>query len=168
MPFVRAVADLREAVRETSSTAGVDAGLKAELLKICDAARSQMARLGVKLDDRPGQKTAIKFEDPERLKAAEQAKARAAEEKRKKKAAAKAKEDAKNSIHPEEMYKPPNPMGIDAKTGAALYSQWDDDGIPTTLAGEDGREITEKKKKKLRKAQASQRKRWEKFNNSAQ
>ena len=62
-------------------------------------------------------------------------------------------------VHPKEMYKPGTKFGdVD---GQPKYSAWNEAGIPTHLA--DGKELPAKKQKKLLKAQASQAKKYAKW-----
>ena len=108
---------------------------------------------------------AWKFENPEELKrqmeaekALKEQKIREKAEKKKKQAAAAATAEA--PVAPEKMYLPTAPNGKDGD-GNALYSQWDDAGLPTHKA--DGSEVPKKKLKKLKKAMDGQKKRYEKW-----
>ncbi len=161
-PLVKIVSDMRYTLRQLAAKGAS----KKELFDLCDQVREQLAMEGVRLEDREGQRTGWKFEDPATLRAQIQAEKDAKEAKAKAKAAAKAARAAAAAstpapAKPSEMYKPGVPKtGMDAN-GVALYSQWNDDGIPTHNAA--GEEMKPKKMKKLVKAQGSQKKKYDKW-----
>jgi cysteinyl-tRNA synthetase len=156
-PVVKIVSNMRDQIRKL---AGSGAGKK-ELFELCDLVREQLAHEGIRLEDRPGQSTGWKFEDKELLRATIEAEKK---EKQEKLAAKKKKANAPPApqsliCDPKLMYKPEGNCGK-GSDGKDLYSQWNEDGIPTHLL--DGTEVSKKKQKKLVKAQASQQKKYSK------
>ncbi|KAJ8599745.1 hypothetical protein CTAYLR_003427 [Chrysophaeum taylorii] len=145
-PLLDAIATFRDDVR----VAGREGDLQ-KVLALCDALRDGvLPELGVRLEDRASG-SVWKFDDPDVLRA----------ERAQKLAEAKAKEDLRTAeaakkkakllaarLKPEDMF----------KTGdrAALYSQFDDDGLPTHDAA--GDPLPKSQIKKLRKEWDKQKK----------
>merc|ERR1740138_1723849 len=130
------------------------------VLQRCDQARDvDFANLGVRLEDRITDFLWM-FEETEVLnreasekaeKAAAAAKAKVANKLTQKKAEVKSAEKA--SISPEELFK--------SGANSSLYAEFDDNGVPTKLAG--GEELSAKKRKDLQKELEKQKKEYEKF-----
>ena len=130
------------------------------LMRACDEVRDVgLPELGVKLDDREGG-ALWKLSNPEELRreAAREAEAKAKKEEQKRRekeeAARKAAEkEALARVPPGELFK--------QGEYADLYSEYDDDGLPThDKAGE---ELAKAQRKKLAKTQAAQKKEHDKF-----
>lgn len=107
MPYLTTLADFRSSIREHART------LKAtEILKLCDTLRDELLpNLGVRLEDRDGAASAVKFVDKETLlkereskKQAELEKANEKERKQAEAAAAQAAKDAQRKIDPAKMF----------------------------------------------------------------
>lgn len=108
MPYLRALADFREAVRQEART------LKAsKILELCDKLRDDvLPNLGVSLEDRENAKPAIKLVPRDELLREREAKRQAEEAKRLEKerkkaelAAKEAEKEAKRRVPPTEMFK---------------------------------------------------------------
>jgi cysteinyl-tRNA synthetase len=160
-PLVKILSGVRDQIRALA--AGKSAS-KQDLFALSDMVREQLMYEGVRLEDREGgQRTGWKFEDAAQLRAQMEAekkeKADKAAVKAAKKAAAANKPAQPAPVHPKEMYKPGTKFGDD--DGKPKYSAWNEEGIPTHLA--DGQELAAKKQKKLLKAQASQAKKFAKW-----
>jgi cysteinyl-tRNA synthetase len=130
------------------------------LMRACDDVRDVgLPELGVKLDDREGG-ALWKLSNPEELRheAAREAEAKAkkeAQKRREKEEAARkaAEKEALARVPPGELFK--------QGEYADLYSEYDDDGLPThDKAGE---ELAKAQRKKLAKTQAAQKKEHDKF-----
>lgn len=151
LPFVKAFSQFRDSVRGLA----IEKSEPSEFLKASDAIRAQLVQLGVSLDDRPNGSALVKFLNEQEVKALvkqQEEKEKAALEKEKKKAAqqaanAKKEEErlAKMKIAPSEMFK-----------DKALYSEWDEQGLP--LKDAKGEEVTKSMKKKLMKQYQQQEK----------
>ncbi|KAI8960565.1 tRNA synthetases class I (C) catalytic domain-containing protein [Daldinia sp. FL1419] len=144
LPYLRAVAKLRDELRRLAPTASPEA--KKSILSLSDRVRDfDLTNLGVYLDDRPDQPSLIKFVPAAELiaareeKAAKEAeKARAKEEARLARERAEEEKWAKAKVAPEEMFKSDD-----------RYSEWDAEGLPTKM--KDGSEVTKSQLKKLKK-----------------
>lgn len=154
MPYLAALAEFRTAVREQART------LKAtDILQLCDQLRDDiLPNLGVRLEDREGNASALKLVDREVLLKEREAKraeeARKAAEKERKKAeaaAAQAAKDAQRKINPVDMFR--------AETDK--YSAFDERGLPTHDT--EGKEISKGQQKKLQKLQQQQEKRYQEY-----
>lgn len=151
MPYVKALSQFRDAVRELAK-AKADSGA---FLSASDALRADLVSLGISLDDRPNGGALVKFlneqEREEFLKQQEQKKEQAAlkEKKKQEQAAANAKKEQerleKAKVDPKTMFH-----------DKSLYSEWDDAGLPTKTAA--GEEVTKSMRKKLAKQQQQQEK----------
>jgi len=150
MPYLNALANFRENVRNMARTAK-----NTDILEECDRIRDDiLPELGVRLEDRANQ-TCLKLEDRatllrerEQKLAAERAKLEA----KKKREEEAAKKEAQKRIPPEEWFQ----RGPDA----GKYSQYDDKGIPTHLLN--GDEISKGARGKLVKAWEKQKSVYEK------
>lgn len=149
MPFLTAMADFRDSVRQHAIK------LKAtDILKECDSLRDDiLPELGVRLEDKENEPTVIKLVDKKELLRERELKKEMEEKKRlekeKKKAEAAAKQaalDAQRKIPPSEMF----------KSETDKYSKFDDKGIPTHDAK--GEEIAKAQMKKLQKLYTAQEK----------
>jgi cysteinyl-tRNA synthetase len=130
------------------------------VLQRCDQVRDEdFARLGVRLEDRITDFLWM-FEDSEVLareatekaeKAAAASRAKVANKLTQKKQEVKSAEKA--SVKPEELFK--------SGANSGLYAEFDDNGVPTKLAG--GEELSAKKRKDLQKELEKQKKDYDKF-----
>lgn len=154
MPYLAVLSDFRTAVREQART------LKAtEILQLCDQIRDDiLPNLGVRLEDREGNASALKLVDREVLFKEREAKrseeARKAAEKERKKAeaaAAQAAKDAQRKINPVDLF----------RSETDKYSAFDERGLPTHDA--DGKEVSKGQQKKLQKLQQQQEKRYQEY-----
>ena len=159
-PFLNILSSFRDSVRDAAAK-GTD---KPALFALCDQVRKELIEKGVKLEDRTGQSTAIKFGDADAMKAEEARKAQAAEAKRKKKEAAKLKREQEAAAKLAQAKIPPNEFfkTVHSKD----YSQFDDEGMPTHDAK--GEELKKSKLKKLKKIYAAQTKAYGKYMKSQQ
>ncbi|RPA81930.1 hypothetical protein BJ508DRAFT_318201 [Ascobolus immersus RN42] len=160
MPYLRALSEFRDEVRDTAMAAmkspPSDAkALPKQLLGFTDKLRnSTLPPLGVSLDDRDGQAALVKLVDPAVLLAEQREKeekaAKKAEEKAKRiEAERKAQEekDKKDSVDPATMFKTDE------------YEAWDENGLPTKLKG--GEELPKSRVKKVEKLYKAQKKAYE-------
>lgn len=156
MPYVKALSQFRDTVRNMA----INKSSFGEYLNASDSVRSDLINLGISLDDRPNGSALIKFlnaQEQEDLKTQQANKENALLEKDKKKqqqALEKAKKEeerlAKMKINPLEMFQ-------DSK----LYSEWDEQGIPTKDAK--GEEVSKSMRKKLTKQYQQQEKLYQEF-----
>ena len=140
LPYVKALAQFRDSVRSLA----INKAELNEFLKASDAIRSLLIGLGVSLDDRPDGTSLVKFlnaQEKQNLLDQQEAKLRLAAEKEKKKqeqAALNAKKEAeklaKMKINPSDLFK-----------DTSLYSEWDEQGLPTKDAK--GEEISKSMKR---------------------
>ncbi|XP_055621827.1 cysteine--tRNA ligase, cytoplasmic [Toxorhynchites rutilus septentrionalis] len=151
MPYLSALSEFRTEIREQART------IKSlEILTLCDQLRDDiLPNLGVRLEDREGNPSALKLVDREVLLKEREAKRaeegrKAAEKERKKAeaAAAQAAKDAQRKINPVDMF----------RSEADKYSAFDERGLPTHDA--EGKEISKGQQKKLQKLQQQQEKRY--------
>ncbi|XP_001648945.2 cysteine--tRNA ligase, cytoplasmic [Aedes aegypti] len=154
MPYLVALSDFRTAVREQART------LKAtDILQLCDQIRDDiLPNLGVRLEDREGNLSALKLVDRDVLLKEREAKraeeARKAAEKERKKAeaaAAQAAKDAQRKINPVDLF----------RSETDKYSAFDERGLPTHDT--EGKEISKGQQKKLQKLQQQQEKRYQEY-----
>lgn len=152
LPYVKCLSKFRDEVRNLA----IGNADKKEYLNLTDRVRDvDLLDLNVAVDDRAGQGALVKFitseerktileerAEGERRKADKVAKDKARKEKA---AAEEAEKVAKASIPPQEMFKDPK-----------LYSEWDEEGIPTK--DKDGNEITKSMAKRLKKQWLNQEK----------
>ncbi|KAF6069477.1 cysteine--tRNA ligase [Candida albicans] len=156
LPYVKALAQFRDSVRSLA----INKAELNEFLKASDAIRSSLIGLGVSLDDRPDGTSLVKFlnaQEKQNLLDQQEAKLRLAAEKEKKKqeqAALNAKKEAeklaKMKINPSDLFK-----------DTSLYSEWDEQGLPTKDAK--GEEISKSMKKKLTKQYQQQEKLYKEY-----
>ncbi|CAG8470158.1 531_t:CDS:10 [Acaulospora morrowiae] len=155
LPYLRVLSGFRDNVRELArQKKGHD-----EFLSISDRLRdTELVDLGVSLDDQEDGKALVKLVDRDELIKAREEKLKAqAEKAARKEAAAKAKEEEKmrkleqGKIAPEMMFR-------EAKDeeGKNLYSEFDEQGIPTH--DNNGEEVSKSKLKKLKKEWETQKK----------
>ncbi|KAI0378621.1 tRNA synthetases class I (C) catalytic domain-containing protein [Hypomontagnella monticulosa] len=144
LPYLRAVAKLRDELRRLAPTASPE--VKNSILALSDRVRNyDLTNLGVYLDDRPDQPSLIKFVPAAELiatreeKAAKEAeKARAKEEARRAREKAEEEKWEKAKVAPEDMYK-----------SDERYSEWDAEGMPTKM--KDGSDVPKAQLKRLKK-----------------
>lgn len=151
LPYVKALSEFRDVVRKLA----IDKQPHAEFLKSSDAIRAELINIGVSLDDRPNGQALVKFlndSEKEQLITQQRAKEQALIEKERKKQAqaeANAKKEAERleraKVPPQELFRDPS-----------LYSEWDDQGLPTKNAA--GEEVTKSMRKKLVKQYQQQEK----------
>ncbi|KAL3279547.1 hypothetical protein HHI36_017054 [Cryptolaemus montrouzieri] len=154
MPYLQVLSEFRENVRTQARA------LKAtEILNDCDKLRDDiLPNIGVRLEDKEGQATAVKLVDKDILLKEKEAKKNSELEKQRKKeerqaalAAADAAREALRKIPPSEMFK----KEIDK------YSKFDETGLPTHDI--DGKEISKGQLKKLQKLHQQQEKRYKEY-----
>ncbi|GJQ69559.1 hypothetical protein Trydic_g6655 [Trypoxylus dichotomus] len=154
MPYVNILAKFRDDVRNHAKT------LKAtDILKKCDSLRDDVLPfVGVRLEDREGEPTAVKLVDCNSLIREREAKRKAelekiAERERKKieLAAAQAAKEAQRKIPPSEMF----------RRETDKYSKFDENGLPTHDV--EGKEISKGQTKKLQKLQQAQAKKFDEY-----
>ncbi|QWU88168.1 hypothetical protein CA3LBN_002433 [Candidozyma haemuli] len=151
MPYVKALSQFRDTVRELAKNKAESSAI----LQASDALRADLINLGISLDDRPNGGALVKFlneqERAEFLKQQELKKEQALQKEKKKQeqAAANAKKEQerleKAKVPPQDLFK-----------DTSLYSEWDEQGLPTKTAA--GEEVTKSMRKKLTKQQQQQEK----------
>lgn len=151
MPYVKALSQFRDSVRELA----ISKAESSAFLSLSDSLRADLINLGISLDDRPTGGALVKFlNDKEKEEFIEQqrAKEQQAQEKARKKqeqaeAAAKKEQERleKMKVNPKDLFQ-----------DKSLYSEWDDQGIPTKSAS--GEEVTKSMRKKLMKQYQQQEK----------
>ncbi|RCK63171.1 Cysteine--tRNA ligase [Candida viswanathii] len=156
LPYVKALAQFRDSVRNLA----INKAELTEFLKASDSIRSQLVNLGVSLDDRPDGSSLVKFlnaQEQQALIEQQEAKVKAAAEKEKKKqeqaainAKKQAEKEAKMKINPADLFK-----------DKTLYSEWDEQGLPTKDAK--GEEISKSSRKKLTKQYQQQEKLYNEY-----
>uniref|UniRef100_V5G3B3 Cysteine--tRNA ligase, cytoplasmic n=1 Tax=Anoplophora glabripennis TaxID=217634 RepID=V5G3B3_ANOGL len=153
-PYLRIIADFRDNIRSQAKT------LKAtDILKECDRLRDDvLPNVGVRLEDREGEASAVKLVDRDTLlkereakKKAELEKAAERERKRAELAAAQANKEALRKIPPTELF----------KSEVDKYSKFDENGIPTHDI--EGKEISKGQLKKLQKLYQAQEKKYKEY-----
>jgi cysteinyl-tRNA synthetase len=153
LPYVQLLSQFRDRVKHLAISNSTS-GISHELLKLSEALRdTHLLPLGVSLEDRNsaiGEPALIKFGDPEELVAAKEVKARVQAEKEEKKETAKGEREREETVREERARVNPKDM---FRTEA--YSEWDENGLPTR--GGDGEELTNSRRKTLRKAWERQR-----------
>ncbi|KAH8918331.1 cysteinyl-tRNA synthetase [Atractiella rhizophila] len=143
LPYLRVLSSFRDEVRRLA----LEKKEPKEFLLVSDKLRDEeLVELGVALDDQDDGRALVKLVDPSILREARDAKRAAAAEKAAKKAAsAKAAEEKRREklergrLAPTEMFKKASDL--------ELFSQWDEDGIPTL--DKEGKEIAKSRRKKL-------------------
>lgn len=156
MPYAKSLASFRDTVRNLA----INKSDLSSFLEASDNIRSEILNLGISLDDRPNGIALVKFlneREKEQLIKQQQDKERAQAEKEQKKKLqaelnAKKEEEklAKMKVNPADMFK-----------DKALYSEWDEQGLPTKDA--QGEEVTKSMKKKLMKQYQQQDKLYQQF-----
>lgn len=151
LPYVKVLSEFRDTVRQLAKNKAVPA----EFLSTTDTLRGELVKMGISLDDRPNGGALIKFlnetEKEEFLRQQEAKKQQAIEKERKKQeqAAANQKKEQerldKMKISPKDLFQ-----------DRTLYSEWDEQGVPTKTAA--GEEVTKSMRKKLVKQQQQQEK----------
>jgi len=158
LPYLQVLSSFRDSVRQLA----IGQAPAKDILTLCDKLRdTDLAPLGVALDDQEDGKALVKFVNPEVLLRARDEKIAAAAAKAAKKAAAveaeRAKKQArmeKGKLSPNEIFRPPNvPEGT--------YGTWNEGGLPLTDAN--GEEIPKTKSKKLAKEWEIQKKLHEEY-----
>ncbi|OCF72041.1 cysteine-tRNA ligase [Kwoniella mangroviensis CBS 8886] len=158
-PWARSISSFRDSVRKLAMNKSISPEqLSKQILSLSDKFRDEDAvNLGLQLDDGQGQDGGAlwKIVDPSSLVAAREEKKRIAAEKlAKKEASAKAAEEKKRiqlekgKVSPKDMFKPPHVQG--------LYTEWDEQGLPTKDA--EGKEVSKNAVKKWQKEQKVQEK----------
>ncbi|XP_017777957.1 PREDICTED: cysteine--tRNA ligase, cytoplasmic [Nicrophorus vespilloides] len=154
MPYLSILSEFRGNVRAHART------LKAtDILKECDELRDEiLPNVGVRLEDREGEPSAVKLVDKETLLKEREAKKKlelekqAEKEKKKQElAAANAAKEAQKKIPPTEMF----------KSETDKYSKFDENGLPTHDL--EGKEISKGQMKKLQKLQQAQEKKYQEY-----
>ncbi|KAF9236364.1 tRNA synthetases class I (C) catalytic domain-containing protein [Melanogaster broomeanus] len=160
MPCLRAISSFRDGVRRLA-IAKEDDSLK-EILKLCDRLRDDdLVPLGVALDDQEDGKALVKLVPPsELIKARDEKRQKLEAHAARKVALAQAEQQKrlakleKGRTPPEELFKPPHvPEG--------MYSQWNEQGIPT--ADRAGEKLSKSLEKKLLKEWNKQKELHEEF-----
>lgn len=156
MPYAKALSQFRDNVRNMA----INQASSADILGASDLIRSELINLGISLDDRPNGSALIKFlnaqEQDELIKQqADKEKALAEKETKKQQLAlanAKKEEErlAKMKINPADLFK-----------DSALYSEWDEQGIPTKDVK--GEEVSKSMRKKLSKQYQQQEKLYQEY-----
>merc|ERR1712226_25926 len=144
LPFLDTLAQFREDARQCAFS----------LLKSCDVLRDDvLPNQGVRLEDKQGQKSVIKYVGREAIererKQAEELRERKQQEKENLKKRQN-QQNEQNKIDPKEMFK-----------GGKFYSAFNERGIPTHLG--DGAEISDGQRKKLVKQYEQQRQKYDKY-----
>lgn len=161
MPYAKSLASFRDTIRNLAIS-------KSDLpnfLQACDSIRAEILNLGISLDDRPNGKALVKFlnesEKDQLIKQQQLNQKLQAEKEEKKRIQAELnikKEQeklAKMKVDPKQMFQ-----------DKSLYSEWDDQGIPTKDI--QGEEITKSMKKKLLKQYQQQEKLHQEYLKSIQ
>ncbi|PIK48564.1 putative cysteine--tRNA ligase, cytoplasmic isoform X3 [Apostichopus japonicus] len=155
MPYLKTMASFRETVRQTAKNQKVT-----EILQLCDDLRDNvLPELGVRLEDREGEKSVVKLVDRETLMKEREMALKQAEEKRLKKEAARRKEEERQAAKEAQRRIPPSEM---FKKDVDKYSKFDDKGMPTHDAK--GEPISGKQIKKLTKLYQAQEKLYSEYN----
>lgn len=156
MPYLKALSAFRDNVRNLAiNKADVQA-----ILQASDNIRAELINLGVSLDDRPTGTALVKLlndQEKEELIQQQAAKEKAQAEKelkKQKQAEANLKKEqerlAKMKINPSDLFRDPT-----------LYSEWDEQGIPTKDSK--GEEVTKSMRKKLSKQYQQQEKLYNEY-----
>ncbi|CAH0552626.1 unnamed protein product [Brassicogethes aeneus] len=154
MPFLTILADFRNNIRKHART------IKAtEILKECDVIRDDiLPNVGVRLEDKEGETSAVKLVDKDILLKEKEAKKQAdfdkaaeKERKRAEAAAAQAAKDAQRKVPPSELF----------KSETDKYSKFDENGMPTHDL--EGKEISKGQLKKLQKLHQAQEKKYQEY-----
>lgn len=160
MPVLTAIAEFREDIRITARESKAH-----KILELCDVLRDNvLPELGVRLEDREGQKPVIKYIDPKIL-AEEKKKQEKLLEKRKLEKE-KQMQKRKAELEEKEALKAIPPSEFFRKTMPEKYSEFDEKGLPTHDA--DGKILTESQMKKVKKAYSTQEKKYNTFLQSRQ
>ncbi|EEQ38123.1 hypothetical protein CLUG_02246 [Clavispora lusitaniae ATCC 42720] len=151
MPYVKSLSQFRDTVRDLA----ISKAESSEFLKASDALRGELIELGISLDDRPTGGALVKFlneqekEDFIKQQRAKEQQALEKARKKKEQAEAAAKKEAerlaKMKINPKDLFQ-----------DKSLYSEWDEQGIPTRTSS--GEEVTKSMRKKLMKQYQQQEK----------
>lgn len=151
MPYVKALSQFRDNVRELA----ISKAEPSSFLTLSDTLRSDLINLGISLDDRPTGGALVKFlneQEKEEFIKQQRAKEQQALEKAAKKqqqaeAAAKKEQERleKMKVNPKDLFQ-----------DKSLYSEWDEQGLPTKSAS--GEEVTKSMRKKLMKQYQQQEK----------
>lgn len=151
MPYVKSLSQFRDTVRDLA----ISKAESSEFLKASDALRGDLIELGISLDDRPTGGALVKFlneqekEDFIKQQRAKEQQALEKARKKKEQAEAAAKKEAerlaKMKINPKDLFQ-----------DKSLYSEWDEQGIPTKTSS--GEEVTKSMRKKLMKQYQQQEK----------
>uniref|UniRef100_A0A1I7ZB43 Cysteine--tRNA ligase, cytoplasmic n=1 Tax=Steinernema glaseri TaxID=37863 RepID=A0A1I7ZB43_9BILA len=158
MPYLNSYANFREDIRQGIIKAKEIKEARSTILNLCDNLRDEeLPKLGVRLEDKEG-RPCVKYVNPDELKRemelkkqAEDAKLAEKLRRDKEREAKEAEREAKKRVNPKDLFT----TGPDA----ALYSKFDERGVPTHLA--DGEEISKKQQKKLEKLYELQKKNYE-------
>ncbi|XP_044761847.1 cysteine--tRNA ligase, cytoplasmic [Coccinella septempunctata] len=154
MPYLTILSEFREKVRTQARTVKEN-----EILKLCDELRDEiLPNVGVRLEDKEGEVTAVKLVNRDILMREKEAKKQAELEKQRKKEerqaallAAQAEKEALMKIPPMEFF----------KRETDKYSKFDDKGLPTHDM--EGKEISKGQLKKLQKLLQQQEKRYNEY-----
>ncbi|XP_059079587.1 cysteine--tRNA ligase, cytoplasmic-like isoform X1 [Tigriopus californicus] len=154
MPFLNALADFRDTVRQQAIQ------IKAtDILKECDTLRDDtLPELGVRLEDKENEPTVIKLVDRNELLKEKQAKKDMEEKKRLEKEKVKAEAAAKKAALEAQKKIPPSEL---FKSDTDKYSKFDDKGMPTHDVK--GEELPKAQLKKLQKLFQAQEKKYNEY-----
>lgn len=152
LPYVKCLSKFRDDVR-SMAIKKVEA---VEYLKLTDHIRDhELLKLNVSLDDRNGQSALIKFITEEEKAQLEKERLMESERIEEKKRKEKAKKDEYNNKEREKLEKAKiNP--VDMFRDNELYSEWNEEGIPTK--DKDGNDVTKSMTKRLKKQWLQQEK----------
>jgi cysteinyl-tRNA synthetase len=157
LPYLNVLSEFREKVRITAG-AIENSTIKSTILKECDLLRDEkLPELGVRLEDRSGNSTVVKYVGREVMRKEKEMRERLEQEREAEKVKQKAEllklqqeKDAAKKIPPSQLFK--------REGEVEKYSQFDSQGIPTHDA--DGEPLTKSAIKKLQKLYQAQEKKY--------
>lgn len=151
MPYVKALSQFRDNVRELA----ISNAEPSAFLSLSDTLRSDLINLGISIDDRPNGGALVKFLNEQekeefikqQLAKKQQALEKAAKKKQQAEAAARKEQERldKMKVNPKDLFQ-----------DRSLYSEWDEQGLPTKSTS--GEEVTKSMRKKLMKQYQQQEK----------
>lgn len=151
MPYVKSLSKFRDSVRDLA----INKAEAGDFLQASDALRSELFKLGISLDDRPNGGALVKFlneQERQELMTQQNQKEQQAREKAEKKRKQAEENSRKEQERQEKMKIKPEDLFQDKN----LYSEWDEQGLPTKTAA--GEEVTKSMRKKLMKQYQAQEK----------
>jgi len=150
MPYLSALAEFRDGVRSLAR----EKKDPKEILKLSDILRDDvLPELGVRLEDREGDRALVKLEDKEVLLQEKRKKEEQAAEKLKKKQEQAVRDEQKRQ---EKLLKGKSPPAEMFNVGeyAGKFSTYDEKGLP--VLDQEGKEVSKSLKRKLEKEQEKQ------------